>query len=173
MIIIHEPIAVAALCAAAVCLLWLAWVDYKKFLLPDIGNALLAFCAVVFHGVTAFAYLLPLQMVLGCAMGALMFLLVRWYAFWAKKIEGVGLGDVKFAAAAGLWLGPFGIGVMVALSALGLFIAGLIIILATKRSMKDFYLPYGVAAAPMTLVLIAVHIFYKPLDSLVFLITLN
>lgn len=159
--------AVAALCAAAVCLLWLAYIDFKKFLLPDIGNAILAFCGVVFHGLTDFMFLSPLSMIIGSLVGGGMFIFARWYGFRVKKVEAVGLGDVKFAAAAGVWLGPFGIGVMATLSAFGLFLVGLLIALIQKRSLKHFYVPYGVAAAPTTLLLIMLHIFYKPLENII------
>jgi leader peptidase (prepilin peptidase)/N-methyltransferase len=44
----------------------------------------------------------------GAAIGAIFWLLRRLY-FAFRKIQGLGLGDVKFLAAAGIWVGVMGL----------------------------------------------------------------
>ena len=73
--------------------------------------------------------------------------------------RGVGLGDIKFSAAAGLWLGPFGVSIMVLFSAIALLMVGVGIILIKKKDFRSFYLLFGAMACPVTLLLIAVDIF--------------
>ena len=52
----------------------------------------------------------------GAAIGAIFWLLRRLY-FAFRKIQGLGLGDVKFLAAAGIWVGVAGLPVLLLVAA--------------------------------------------------------
>ena len=69
--------AVAALCVAAAVLLWMTYMDYRHFLLPDKGNIVLALSALVFHALTGFTFQSPVSMTIGTIAGALIFIFSR------------------------------------------------------------------------------------------------
>jgi leader peptidase (prepilin peptidase)/N-methyltransferase len=53
----------------------------------------------------------------GLAIGAIFWLMRRLY-FAFRKIQGLGLGDVKFLAAAGIWVGIAGLPLLLLVAAL-------------------------------------------------------
>ncbi len=53
----------------------------------------------------------------GAVIGAVFWLLRRLY-FALRKIQGLGLGDVKFLAAAGVWVGVSGLPMLLLVAAL-------------------------------------------------------
>jgi leader peptidase (prepilin peptidase)/N-methyltransferase len=60
----------------------------------------------------------------GIAIGAIFWLLRRFY-FMLRKTQGLGLGDVKLLAAAGIWIGVAGLPVLLLIAALtALAVAG-------------------------------------------------
>jgi leader peptidase (prepilin peptidase)/N-methyltransferase len=82
----------------------LAWIDIRHGIIPDWLNLTIAGLglskAVVIGGP-----LIGLEAASeGAAIGAAIWLLRRIY-FALRKIHGLGLGDVKFLAAAGIWVG--------------------------------------------------------------------
>ncbi len=157
--------AVVLLILATAVLLYLTYTDLRFFLLPDRANIILAVLGAIYvahriewsdgssilNGLT--------QSALGAFFGAGIFLLTRFVSLKWKGVEGIGWGDVKFSAAAGIWLGPAGVGFMIGGAAALLLLAGGLIILVTRRPLKDFYLPFGAAAAPATAVLLWLHHF--------------
>jgi leader peptidase (prepilin peptidase)/N-methyltransferase len=150
---------VVLLSLATVVLLYLTYMDWRFFLLPDKANLALGILGLAYQAVqtnwsdptSIKSHLLLL--ISGAICGAGIFLFTRWVSLKWKGVEGVGLGDVKFSAAAGIWLGPSGVGLMIGGSAALLLAIGGIIILLTRRPLKDFYLPFGAAACPVTLFL--------------------
>lgn len=145
---------------ASLVLLYLTVMDVRFFLLPDKGNIALAGLGLVYQILhTDFSDAQSISSVLvfsatGAFFGAAIFLLTRWISLKWKGVEGIGWGDVKFSAAAGIWLGPAGVGFMIGGAAFLLLLAGGLIMLLTRRPLKDFYLPFGAAAAPATGVLL-------------------
>ena len=90
---------------------------------------------------------------LGAALaGGLLLALALGYRWW-RGIDGLGLGDVKLAAALGAWLGPLMVGPLLAAAAL----LGLLLALFAGRA--DPRIPFGaclaVAAFPLWLYLSA------------------
>jgi leader peptidase (prepilin peptidase) / N-methyltransferase len=104
---------------ALLCLLSavLAWIDVREGIIPDWLNLTIAGLglsrALVIDGAPG-----GLEAACeGAAIGAIFWLLRRLY-FAVRKIQGLGLGDVKFLAAAGIWVGVAGIPVLVMTAAL-------------------------------------------------------
>jgi leader peptidase (prepilin peptidase)/N-methyltransferase len=95
----------------------LAWIDIRHGIIPDWLNLTIAGLglskAVIlggpFTGLEAACE--------GAAIGAIFWLLRRLY-FAFRKIQGLGLGDVKFLAAAGIWVGIAGLPMLVMVAAL-------------------------------------------------------
>lgn len=91
----------AFFCALAVLLLAMVVVDLEHYIIPDglqlslfllgIGYALYGFDPLVNHFLSA-------------GIGLMLGLLLHYGFRWVKKKEGLGFGDVKFLAVAGMWL---------------------------------------------------------------------
>jgi leader peptidase (prepilin peptidase)/N-methyltransferase len=86
----------------------LAWIDIRHGIIPDWLNLTIAGLGlskvVILDGPLA-----GLEAACeGAAIGATFWLLRRLY-FAFRKIQGLGLGDVKFLAAAGIWVGVTGL----------------------------------------------------------------
>lgn len=151
---------VVLLSCATVVLSYLTVMDFRFFLLPDKGNIALALLGLITRALhtdwssAALIKLTLLDVTLGAACGAGIFLFTRWLSLRWKGVEGIGLGDVKFSAAAGIWMGPSGVGLMIGGSAALLLVVGGLIILVTRRPLKDFYLPFGACACPVTIALL-------------------
>jgi leader peptidase (prepilin peptidase) / N-methyltransferase len=104
---------------ALLCLLsaGLAWIDIRHGIIPDWLNLTIAgvglLRAVIVDGPLAGSN----AVCEGAAIGAIFWLLRRLY-FAFRKIQGLGLGDVKFLAAAGIWVGVAGLPVLLLVAAL-------------------------------------------------------
>jgi leader peptidase (prepilin peptidase) / N-methyltransferase len=95
----------------------LAWIDIRHGIIPDWLNFTIAGLglskALVVGGPLA-----GLEAACeGVAIGAIFWLLRRLY-FAFRKIQGLGLGDVKFLAAAGIWVGIAGLPMLLLVAAL-------------------------------------------------------
>ncbi len=101
-----DILALLCLLAAPVLLIVLSVIDLRIRLLPNVYNAALALCALLFHGLTGFVYLSPEDMILGAVIGAGLLYAIRFIANRLYNQDTLGLGDVKLLGAAGLWLGP-------------------------------------------------------------------
>jgi leader peptidase (prepilin peptidase) / N-methyltransferase len=92
--------------ALGLLMLGVAWADARRFVVPDALSGG-AFALGIVHAIV----LSPdsrfdgaLMAVSRAALAAGLFLLVRAAYRWLRGREGLGLGDVKLAAAAGAWL---------------------------------------------------------------------
>ena len=104
---------------ALLCLLSgvLAWIDIRHGIIPDWLNATIAGLGLS-KAVVAGGVLAGLDAACeGAAIGVVFWLLRRLY-FAFRKIQGLGLGDVKFLAAAGLWTGVAGLPLLLMVAAL-------------------------------------------------------
>ena len=120
----------------------LAWIDIRHGIIPDWLNltiAALGLSKVIF----ASGPLAGLEAACeGAAIGAVFWLLRRLY-FAFRKIQGLGLGDVKLLAAAGIWVGVAGLPVLLMIAALtALFCAG-VMQLAGRQLNARSSLPFG------------------------------
>lgn len=89
------------LAALSVALLIMIVVDFECLIIPDPVNIAIACIGVMY----AFLYHDIFLAGAGAAIGAVSSLTLRWIFTRWKKIEALGLGDVKFVAAAGIFLG--------------------------------------------------------------------
>ncbi|WP_407180563.1 prepilin peptidase [Bradyrhizobium sp. STM 3562] len=90
----------------------------------------------------------------GIAAGAIFWLLRRLYFLW-RKTDGLGLGDVKFLAAAAMWVGIAGIPTLLVIAALTALAAAGGLQLAGQQMTRQTSLPFGpflVAGLLLTLV---------------------
>jgi leader peptidase (prepilin peptidase) / N-methyltransferase len=120
----------------------LAWIDIRDGIIPDWLNlsiAGLGLARVVIVGG-------PLAGIEsageGAAIGLTFWLLRRLYFGW-RKIQGLGLGDVKFFAAAGIWIGIDGLPMLLLFAALTALAAAGVLQLAGRDMTRRTSLPFG------------------------------
>jgi leader peptidase (prepilin peptidase)/N-methyltransferase len=95
----------------------LAWIDIDHGIIPNWLNLTIAGLglskALIIGGPSA-----SLEAVWEAAVIGAVFWLLRRLYFSLRKIQGLGLGDVKFLAAAGIWVGVAGLPVLLMIAAL-------------------------------------------------------
>lgn len=95
----------------------LAFIDIRHGIIPDWLNLTIAGLGLS-KAVMSAGPLAGLEAAgEGAAIGAVFWLLRRLY-FTVRKIQGLGLGDVKFLAAAGVWVGIAGLPLLLLVAAL-------------------------------------------------------
>jgi leader peptidase (prepilin peptidase)/N-methyltransferase len=129
---------------ALLCLLsaMLAWIDIRHGIIPDWLNLTIAGIGfskalIVFGPPTAFELVGE-----GAAIGAV-FWLLRWGYFAVRRIQGIGLGDVKFLAAAGIWIGVAGIPMLLLIAALTALAGAAVMQLAGVRLNAHSAISFG------------------------------
>lgn len=120
----------------------LAWIDIRHGLIPDWLNLTIASLglskAVIVGG-------LPAGLEAACqgvAIGAVFWLLRRLY-FTFRKIQGLGLGDVKFLAGAGIWVGIAGVPMLLMAAALTALACVGVMQLAGRQLTGQTSMPFG------------------------------
>lgn len=107
--------------ALAAVMIAVAAVDARHFLIPDklvLAASGLGFVAVGFDSAEPTYALRIIEAALRGLSLALLFLALRAVYYWWRRREGIGLGDVKLAFAAGVWLDWGGMVLAVQISAL-------------------------------------------------------
>jgi leader peptidase (prepilin peptidase)/N-methyltransferase len=95
----------------------LAWIDIRHGIIPDWLNLAIAGLGFSKAWIVDGPVLGLEAACEGVAIGATFWLLRRLY-FAVRKIQGLGLGDVKFLTAAGIWVGVAGLPMLLLVAAL-------------------------------------------------------
>ena len=129
---------------AALCLLcgMLALIDLRHGIIPDLLNLAVAGLGLVKAVVAAGATAGVEAAAEAIAVGAVFWLFRRLY-FALRKAQGLGLGDVKFLAAATLWIGAAGIPMLLLIAALSALLAVGSAQLVGQRLTRQTSLPFG------------------------------
>ncbi|MGR3468931.1 MAG: prepilin peptidase [Shimia sp.] len=121
-------------------LVWLARVDLRERRLPDAGTL-----PLVALGLALGAWRcggVPVDGLIGAALGYSVFAVIGAVYFRARGIEGLGLGDAKLMAALGAWLGWQALAPGVLLAALGALVWAVV-----QRQGRDAAIPFGPSLA--------------------------
>lgn len=100
---IDTQLVIAAAVPLFLILSWIVWVDFRSQIIPDQANVLLLLSGLA-QSLLANSISLPSAM-LGCAIGGTAMYGLRLIYYRMRGVQGLGLGDVKFMAAAGAWVG--------------------------------------------------------------------
>ena len=143
-------IAILSLFTAFAALISLIVIDLKHRLLPNILVLALSFCGIAFHLSTQLYYDDPTDLFLGAIIGGGLLYVVRMAGNYYYKTDTLGLGDVKFMAACGLWLGSSHISGALIIGAIAGLLHGAIMI--TYGRLKTGKMPalssYSLPAGP-------------------------
>jgi leader peptidase (prepilin peptidase)/N-methyltransferase len=135
--------------ALAIVMLVIAAIDARYFIIPDelvlAGLALGLVNAAVAPAQTGSGFWLA---VLRAVVLAALFFAFREAYRRLRRREGIGLGDVKLAAVAGLWLSWMGAAVAIDVAALAALAAVLISVLRGRRISGATRVPFGLFFAP-------------------------
>lgn len=134
----------------AVVMITIAAIDARYFLIPNklvLAGLVLGFAAAVVAQPGQW-----LAKVVGAAGGglvlALLFLAFRTLYRRLRGREGIGLGDVKLAAVAGVWLGWTAVALAIDVAALSALAAVLIDMLRGRKFTATTRVPFGLFFAP-------------------------
>src|SRR6185369_16236657 len=125
---------------------WLTWTDIRFGIIPNWLNALIAVLGLArgfamdgSSGALAGA-------VAGVAIGAALLALRQGYFAW-RGVQGLGLGDVKFLAAAGVWTGLADFPILLLIATLAALLLAGILHLAGRAVTAHTALPFGPSLA--------------------------
>ncbi|MHB2165337.1 prepilin peptidase [Alsobacter sp. R-9] len=114
------------------------WIDARRMIIPDGLNA--AILAIGIAAVLLTGFPSPLMAALGAAVGGAAMALVRLAVSRRVGREAMGLGDVKFVTAAGVWVGLAALPAMLVVASLtGLAVA----LLRRRRHGASPEMPFG------------------------------
>ncbi|WP_027578688.1 A24 family peptidase [Bradyrhizobium sp. Ai1a-2] len=120
----------------------LALIDLRHGIIPDGLNLAIAILgvvqAIVFGNLTD-----GFEALDEAAAVAVIFLLLRRLYYLLRQIEGLGLGDVKFLAAATTWVGVTGIPTLLSIAALSALAAAGGLQLAGRQVKRQTSMPFG------------------------------
>ncbi|MET0219623.1 MAG: A24 family peptidase [Bradyrhizobium sp.] len=123
------------------CLL-LAWIDFRQGIIPDWLNLAIAVLGVI-RGASIGGWPLAAELVVeGALIGGVIWLL-RWLYFRLRKVQGLGLGDVKLLAASAIWIGVAGVPVQLLVAALSALTVALGLHFVGNRMTRHTALPFG------------------------------
>jgi leader peptidase (prepilin peptidase)/N-methyltransferase len=120
----------------------LAWIDIQHGIIPDWLNLAIAglgLLKILMIGDPPDA----LQAIgEGVVIGALFWLLRRLY-FAYRNVQGLGLGDVKFLAAAGIWVGMTGLPMLLLVATLTALVCAGIVHVTGRSLTTETSMPFG------------------------------
>ena len=121
----------------------LAWIDFKTGYLPDTLQIALAIAAIAILALGSPIDIGWTDAGLGATINGFIFWALRWIVTRVKGREAMGLGDVKLVAVGGLWLGPWALPYIMALSGILTLAAVGVASLIKRKAMWHGEIPLG------------------------------
>lgn len=125
---------------------WLTWTDIRFGIIPDWINAVIAVLGLAQCVATNGMSAALIATAAGVAIGASLLLLRYLYFSW-RGVHGLGLGDVKFLAAAGIWTGLAGFPILLLVATLAALLAAGVLHLTGRAVTARTSLPFGPSLA--------------------------
>jgi leader peptidase (prepilin peptidase)/N-methyltransferase len=142
--IVQDDVFIATASLTLLCALSgaLAWIDFRKGIIPNWINAAIAVLGLLkalSWGGAAAAFNATLQAI------AIWFAVIalRWLYFKARGMQGLGLGDVKFLAAAGVWIGIAGLPILLMIATVLALAAVAALFSSGKQITAQTAMPFG------------------------------
>ena len=128
--------ALGVLCCAV------AWIDLRHGIIPDWLNAAIAVLGLIRVVVVDGPAAALTAIGMAALVGLLFWLFQRLY-FRVRHVEGLGLGDVKFLAAAAIWVGIAGVPTLLLIAALAALCVAGSLQLAGHEMKRQTSIPFG------------------------------
>jgi leader peptidase (prepilin peptidase)/N-methyltransferase len=139
----------------------LALIDIRHGIIPDWLNLSIAGLGLLKTAVAGGLAASAEATIEAVVIGLVVWLLRRLYFAW-RKIEGLGLGDVKFLAAAATWLGIAGIPMLLLIAAIAALVTVGGLRLAGQAMTRQTSLPFGPFLAMGLLLTLAAQPWFGP-----------
>jgi leader peptidase (prepilin peptidase) / N-methyltransferase len=135
-------IAATLLALLALASLVLAWIDFRRGIIPDWLNLLIALAGLA-RALLLDGWAAALDALLeGLIVGAIV-LALRWLYFRLRGHHGLGLGDVKLLGASAAWVGVAGIPMQLLVGSITALIAAVALHVAGRTMTRQTALPFG------------------------------
>lgn len=125
---------------------WLTWTDIRFGIIPNWLNALIAVLGLARGWAMDGSSGALAGAVAGVAIGAVLLLLRQAYFAW-RGVQGLGLGDVKFLAAAGVWTGLADFPLLLLIATLAALLLAGILHLTGRAVTARTAIPFGPSLA--------------------------
>ena len=125
---------------------WLTWTDIRFGIIPNWLNALIAVLGLARGLAIDGSSGVLTGAVAGVAIGAALLLLRQGYFVW-RGVQGLGLGDVKFLAAAGVWTGLADFPLLLLIATLAALVLAGILHLTGRAVTARTAIPFGPSLA--------------------------
>lgn len=135
-------IVTASLILLGLACVWLAWIDLRDGIIPDWLNLLVAATGVVRMATLAGWTTMVTALGEGVLIGAAVWLL-RWLYFKWRKVQGLGLGDVKLLAASAVWIGVAGVPMQLLVASVTALAAAGLIQMSKRTVTRQTALPFA------------------------------
>jgi leader peptidase (prepilin peptidase) / N-methyltransferase len=120
----------------------LAWIDFRRGIIPDWLNLLIALAGLA-RALLLDGWAAALDALLeGLIVGAIV-LALRWLYFRLRGHHGLGLGDVKLLGASAAWVGVAGIPMQLLVGSITALIAAVALHVAGRTMTRQTALPFG------------------------------
>jgi len=125
---------------------WLTWTDIRFGIIPNWLNALIAVLGLARGWAMDGSSGALAGAVAGVAIGAVLLLLRQGYFAW-RGVQGLGLGDVKFLVAAGVWTGLADFPLLLLIATLAALLLAGILHLSGRAVTARTAIPFGPSLA--------------------------
>lgn len=144
---------------AVLCLLGgvLAWIDIRHGIIPNELNLTIAALGLAKAGLLGGWHAGLLAAGAGVTIGVLVWLFRRMY-YVLRRVQGLGLGDVKFLAAAGTWISVFELPMLLLVASLAALVAIGVLRLTGRPMTRQSLIPFGPFLALGLLVTVALEL---------------
>jgi leader peptidase (prepilin peptidase)/N-methyltransferase len=130
--------------ALIIALVYLAYIDFRSFQLPNVITLPMIAIGIIFNvvGMPYPGLASPIGSLLGAIAGfALLWALDKMY-YWTKEQHGIGLGDVKLLSALGAWLGLGAIPNILLIASITGVLGGVLWLRFQKQTFRSAF-PFG------------------------------
>ncbi|MFM1758859.1 MAG: hypothetical protein RLY75_129 [Pseudomonadota bacterium] len=123
-------------------LLYLSYVDWRTFRLPNAITLPLIILGIVFNAFSDLRFTSPSSALIGALLGyGLLWVLNTGYRLM-KNRDGIGMGDAKLLAALGSWLGWSALPSILLIASIAGMLGGLIWLKLRRRHLREAF-PFG------------------------------
>jgi leader peptidase (prepilin peptidase)/N-methyltransferase len=131
--------------ALIIALIFLAYIDFRTFQLPNAITIPMIITGIIFNGVgttLGISLISPFSSLMGAITGFMLLWSLDAMYYWVKKQHGIGLGDAKLLSALGAWLGVGALPSILFMAAISGLLGGALWLRHQKQAFQSAF-PFG------------------------------